>query len=72
MRTRAVTYYAGTEEASREKIDYIEELLHELKQNLEQEKADHGRHDWADVGSLGHVAEQLEQIATFWRNAYPK
>lgn len=59
----------ATESASMMSIDMIDGLLSDLTKLLDQEKADHGRHTWEDVGSLNHIAMKLREVQSFWTNA---
>jgi len=54
------------QEKARESLDRIEKTLQELRECLEQDKADLGQLEWGDAGELGYVAEQLEQVREFW------
>lgn len=47
-------------------ISRIESLLIQLDEKIGQERNDIGQQDWPNIGSLGHVAEKLEEIADFW------
>ena len=58
--------YKSLEDTTAERLDRIAAALADLTAKVEQEKADHGKHNWAAAGSLGAVAEQLETINKFW------
>ena len=58
--------YQSSIDASTEAIDQIDALLKQLTANLDQEKADHGKHDWAGVGTLQAVARLLDEANRFW------
>jgi len=58
--------YTAVTEASTDAIDRIQTLLKAMQHKLDQEKADHGKHNWADVGTLNEVARQLTETNDFW------
>lgn len=48
-----------------EKINSIEELLEAVKTKIFVDGVDCRKANWANVGDLGHVEEQLKDIAEF-------
>lgn len=57
----------AAQQKTAERLNRIELLLAEMTAYVEQEKADIGNAGWATAGELGYIAEQLENVAAFWR-----
>jgi len=69
MTARTAERYQSAQQAATARINQIQAELDQMQRLVNQEKADHGKHDWADVGSLAHIAEQLSQTTAFWTNS---
>ena len=54
------------QQTAQNQIDRIEQALVAIQRALEQDKADVDRLGWCEIGDLGYVADQLEQIEQFW------
>jgi hypothetical protein len=61
--------YADTVTAAKDRIAQIETAIAAIQAQLEQDKNDIGKLDWANVGDLGATAEMLTAAAKFYGEA---